>query len=135
MDYGKLNFSVALNPTSAYPTDPRAYFETYASAQAAAAGAVEVGSSDGVYYIGHPVVVVENGKASMYVIQPDKTLAPVGTGGGGDFPYTLGATLKVVDNVLDVNTADDVQQDNTLPITSAAVYQTVGNIEILLGTI
>lgn len=56
-------------------------------------------------------------------------------GGGGDFPYVLGPTLKVIDNTLDVNTADDVQQDNTLPITSAAVYATVGNIEILLGTI
>ena len=55
--------------------------------------------------------------------------------GGGNFPYKLGPTLKVVDSTLDVNTADDVQQDNTLPITSAAVYQTVGNIDILLGTI
>lgn len=132
MDYGKLNFSVALNPTSAYPTDPRAYFESLAAAQAAAASAVEVGSSDGVYYIGHPVVVVENGTASMYVIQPDKTLAPVGS---GDFPYVLGPTLKVAGNTLDVNTTSGVEQDNTLPITSAAVFQTVGNIEILLETI
>lgn len=58
------------------------------------------------------------------------------TGGtGGDFPYILGPTLKVVDNTLDVNTATNVEQDNTLPITSAAVYTTVGNIEILLETI
>ena len=56
-------------------------------------------------------------------------------GGGGEFPYTLGPTLKVTGSTLDVNTAGDVEQDNTLPITSAAVYSTVGNIEILLGTI
>ena len=34
-----------------------------------------------------------------------------------------------------MNTADDVEQNNTLPITSAAVYTTVGNIEALLSTI
>lgn len=39
------------------------------------------------------------------------------------------------ENVLSVNTAPNVEEDNTLPITAAAVYNTVGNIEILLGTI
>lgn len=39
------------------------------------------------------------------------------------------------DGVLSVNTATDVEADNTLPITAAAVYTTVGNIEILLSTI
>lgn len=51
------------------------------------------------------------------------------------FPYELGETLKVSGKVLDVNTASDVNQNNTLPITAAAVYSSVGNIEILLGTI
>lgn len=37
--------------------------------------------------------------------------------------------------VLSVNTADSVEADNTRPITAAAVHTTVGNIEILLGTI
>lgn len=48
---------------------------------------------------------------------------------------TDGHTLKLEDGILSVNTADSVEQDNTLPITSAAVHATVGNIEILLGTI
>lgn len=39
------------------------------------------------------------------------------------------------DGTLNVDTADAVEQDNTRPITSAAVHTTVGNIEILLGTI
>lgn len=55
--------------------------------------------------------------------------------GGGGMPYELGSTLKVADGVLDVNTSDAPEQDNTLPITSAAVYSTVGNIEALLSTI
>lgn len=55
---------------------------------------------------------------------------------GGGFPYQIGHGLKVTGtNTLEVDTATDVEQDNTLPITSAAVYTTVGNIEILLGTI
>ena len=55
---------------------------------------------------------------------------------GGGFPYQIGNGLKVSGgDTLEVDTATDVEQDNTLPITSAAVYTTVGNIEILLGTI
>lgn len=53
--------------------------------------------------------------------------------GGADFETDKTLTLK--GGVLSVNTAEAVEQDNTLPITSAAVYQTVGNIENLLKTI
>lgn len=58
------------------------------------------------------------------------------TGGGGvDFTTDETLTLDPVTKVLSVNTADAVEQDNTLPITSAAVHTTVGNIEALLATI
>lgn len=57
-------------------------------------------------------------------------------GDGGGFPYQIGNGLKVTGgDTLEVDAANSVEQDNTLPITSAAVYTTVGNIEILLGTI
>lgn len=36
---------------------------------------------------------------------------------------------------LEVDTADNVEQDNTKPITSAAVYTEIGNIEALLASI
>lgn len=49
--------------------------------------------------------------------------------------FTTDATLKLENGVLAVNTTDEVSQDNTLPITSAGVAVTVGNIEILLTTI
>ena len=39
------------------------------------------------------------------------------------------------DGVLSVNTTNEMEQDNTQPITSAGVYVTVGNIEALLKTI
>lgn len=44
-------------------------------------------------------------------------------------------TLTLKDGVLKVNTAAVVEADNTLPVTSAAVHVTVGNIEVLLETI
>lgn len=56
-------------------------------------------------------------------------------GPSGGMAYDIGHGLKVENNVLLVDTAQDVEQDNTLPITSAAVHTTVGNIEILLKTI
>lgn len=44
-------------------------------------------------------------------------------------------TLTLKGGVLSVNTAQEPDPDNTLPITSAAVATTVGNIEIILKTI
>ena len=45
-------------------------------------------------------------------------------------------TLRIDESgVLSVNTTSQMEQDNTLPITSAGVYTTVGNIEALLKTI
>lgn len=38
-------------------------------------------------------------------------------------------------NVLSVNTATDAIEDNTLPITSGAVYKEIGNIDVLLQLI
>lgn len=49
--------------------------------------------------------------------------------------FTTDETLSFENNVLSVNTAHEPDPDNTLPITAAAVANTVGNIEILLKTI
>lgn len=54
---------------------------------------------------------------------------------GGGMPYKIGYGLKVLDNTLMVDAADAVEQDNTKPVTSAAVYTEVGNINALLATI
>ena len=57
-----------------------------------------------------------------------------GSGGGG---YTIGEGLKLdaAPNTLSVDTAAAVEKDNTKPVTSAAVYTEVGNINALLATI
>lgn len=74
MSFGKVNRSVAFNPTSAFPLDARSYFESYEAAALAAASAEAVGSTNTQYYFGQTLVVVENGKASTYLIQPTKSL-------------------------------------------------------------
>ena len=57
-----------------------------------------------------------------------------GSGGGG---YSIGDGLKLdaATNTLSVDTAEAVEKDNTKPVTSAAVYTEVGNINALLATI
>ena len=57
-----------------------------------------------------------------------------GSGGGG---YTIGDGLKLdaATNTLSVDTAAAVEEDNTKPVASAAVYTEVGNINALLATI
>lgn len=48
----------------------------------------------------------------------------------------VGENLAITQaGVLSVITADEVEHDNTRPITSAAVYTEVGNINALLATI
>lgn len=63
--------------------------------------------------------------------------------GGGTLPIAsadtlggikVGENLKIsADGVLSVDTAKAIEEDNTKPVTSAAVYTEVGNIEVLLS--
>lgn len=132
-EFGKLNFSVAFKPTSAFPLDARCYFNSLALAKAAAATAEEVGSKNTEYYYGMKLMVdlLDGSTPKWYVIQRDGTLLPEGV----ETTFETDNTLTMSDGVLKVNTTDKVEADNTLPITSAGVYKEVGNIGVLLGTI
>lgn len=58
--------------------------------------------------------------------------ATVQVGGG----FSLGHALMWDEQGrLAVQVVDEADADNTLPITAAAVYAELGNIEVLLGTI
>ena len=98
IDFGKLDFAVSFSPLTAFPLDARYYFESLASANLAAQSAVEVGSSDGRYFFGENIVVVENGEAKMYIIQPDKSLKEV----GGNILINEKVFLKDTDGKLDL---------------------------------
>lgn len=58
-----------------------------------------------------------------------------GGGSGGGTYFKPDETLTLENGILSVNTANVVEQDNTLPVTSAAVYTEVGNINALLESI
>lgn len=91
-DFGKLNFAVSFNPQTAFPLDARYYFASLSDAEAAAEGAVEVGSSTGNYFFGENVCVVTESSADLYIIQPDGTLKPVGSEVLGD-----GKSVEIVE--------------------------------------
>lgn len=58
-------------------------------------------------------------------------------GSGSGTHYRIGSGLKLdpATHTLSVDAADAAEQDNTKPITSAAVYAEVGNINALLATL
>ena len=91
-DFGKLNFAVSFNPQTAFPLDARYYFSSLKQAEAAALGAVEVGSSSGTYFYGENICVVTESSADLYIIQPDNTLKEVGAVVLGD-----GKSIEIVD--------------------------------------
>ena len=53
----------------------------------------------------------------------------------GKASFTTDKSLTLKDGVLSVNTTDNAEEDNTLPISSAGVHTQIGNIEVLLKTI
>lgn len=63
------------------------------------------------------------------------TVRQSGGGSGGGYNIGSGLKLDAKTNTLSVDTADAVEKDNTKPVTSAAVYTEVGNINALLATI
>lgn len=119
MDFAKLDFAVSFNPATAFPLDARSYFESLEAAQNAASTAVPAGSSDGVYYFGQTLSVVEDGIAQFYIIQPDKTLKAVGSDDGPikvlidekQFAYTE-------DNKLVLKDADSASEGQVLAMSA-----------------
>lgn len=82
---------------------------------------------------GDRLAYTETGELGLYA--GGKVLSSVPVEGGGGIAYQFGHGLKVTGRTVSVDTVDGFEGDNTLPMTAAGVYATVGNIEALLGTI
>ena len=115
MDFGKLNFAVGFNRTSAFPLDANSYFENYADALAAASGAAEVGSSDSAYYIGQILIVndkseTDNKGLGLYQITASKTLVKFGQASSvdelGERVSALESQITTINGKLILATAD-----------------------------
>lgn len=95
MEFGKLNFAVGFNRTSAFPLDANSYFEEYSAAEAAAAGAAVVGSADSAYYIGQLLIVKdETAGVGLYQINAAKGLTKFGQASSADELATKVSALE-----------------------------------------
>lgn len=138
----KINVLDSLSGDAQWPTLPTVFSEAVADAEEAAdraetaaetvEGKLDAPTEPGT--AGQVLTLDENGNP--------KWADPQGGGGGGTWasllgkPFeTIGDNLKIVGRALTVDTASYVEQDNTKPITSAAVYTEVGNINALLALI
>ena len=72
-------------------------------------------------------------KPDMPAVNPVTVNLPVSENSGQNVTY--GSGLKYEGGVLSVDATDQMERDNTLPMTSKGVYSVVGNIEALLATI
>lgn len=100
LTFNAISRAASFSPSQAFPLDARSYFESYDLAVAAAQTAAEAGTkaaSNTVYYFGQTLVVNESGKATLYIIQPDKTLKEVGAVPVGD-----DQSIEVVDGKIQV---------------------------------
>lgn len=76
----KLGWSNSFDRNAAFPLDINSWFGSYEEAVAAAAKAVQVGSSESKYYFGQQVYVFDGSVATTYLIQGDGTLKEIGSG-------------------------------------------------------
>lgn len=106
-EFGTLNFSVALKPTSAFPLDARCYFTSLEAAQAAAATAEEVGSTNSIYYFGQKLLVYENDQATWYTIQPGGKLVQDAAKSENTVSLLIGDVSVAVDNTTIETTEDE----------------------------
>ena len=133
-NFGKLDFNISLKPTSAFPLDARCYFESLEDAEAAAATAEEAGSTNTIYYYGQKLVVVANGVATWYTVQPDKTLKKDGS---GDENVNSGDMLKSVydtDNNGKIDKADKADDADKLGGQSPSYYAKADDLKGYVST-
>lgn len=73
--------------------------------------------------------------ATKEYVQQEISKIDVGGGDGSGVSYKFGHGLKIENNTVSVDTANDFTGDNSRPVSASVVETTVGNIEILLQTI
>ena len=145
-----LAWAMPLMRTGKFPLDRSDLFSSYTDAVKYAAGNTDDPDSRGLCgtsYVGQIIVVFENDIITCYVIDANRGLQSIGSGSvssGSVGPATTSSlgTIIVGDNlaiteegVLSVLTANEAEEDNTRPITAAAVQTELGNISVLLETI
>lgn len=120
----------AMSRGQALPLDASEVYGSIAEAE-------NYATTSAIAYPGQTIKALgDDGKYHIFTLQPSETgYALEEVSGSSESDFKTNETLTLKDGVLSVNTTDVMEEDNTLPITSAGVYATVGNIETLLKTI
>lgn len=149
-NFGQLDFSVSLKPTSAFPLDARCYFTTIEDARTAARQAKSVGSTDSIYHYGELLMVhnTETNNVSWFMINQNNTLTKMLFDFDIPEDFSIFVEKSYVDSEIQevnaridglevggVDVTDSMTQGDMRPITSNAVYNVVGNIRTLLSEI
>lgn len=125
MDFGKLNFAVGFNRTSAFPLDANSYFESYTDAVKQAATAKAAGSTDSAYYIGQLIIVNESDHFGLYQISANKTLVKFGQASSEkDLQDQLDALKATVEGL---NTSKADWFGGTAPVNKNGEIVTIGD--------
>lgn len=132
----RVRIGPSVNASETLPAPDQAAWDTYAAQMAALRDQAQKAAES------VPEIEKKIGDLNKLTTTAKSTLvaaineaAHSGGGGGGGYIIGDGLKLDAESNTLAVDTADAVEQDNTRPITSAAVYTEVGNINALLATI
>lgn len=118
----------AMSRGQALPLDASEVYESFTDAEAYAKSATA--------YAGQTIKVkLDDGKYHSYILQPSESgyiMEEIQSGSPGGVDLETDNTLSLKNGVLSVNTTNDIEQDNALPVTSAGVYDAIDNIEAVL---
>lgn len=81
------------------------------------------------------MIEVEVKTAEPVIVDVGKVYTATLPAGGIGKEFEIGNGLKLENNILSVDTAIEVEEDNSKPVTSAAVYTVVGNINAILESL
>ena len=109
----KLGWSNSFDRNAAFPLDINSWFGSYEEAVAAAATAVQVGSSNSKYYFGQQVYVFDGASAKTYLIQGDGTLQEIGS---DTAPMIFVANEAAMLALTDIKTGQQVFREDTSTI-------------------
>lgn len=88
------------------------------------------------YYVIKEIEQSESGKITIVTANGKKFIIKPVTSDGKSYELEIGDTLFFDDDGrLQVKVTNEIEEDNTLPVTSAAVAVEIGNIDVLLGAI
>lgn len=108
----KLGWSNSFNPNAAFPLDFRQYFGSLEAAQAAAATAVDFGSTDSAYHYGMQLFVFDGTAATTYLINGDNTLIEIGAN-TGNAPMLFVADQTEMLALVDIEPGQQVYREDT----------------------